>query len=159
MYQLDIVAAARIASAERGSSCVVSVSHRISYDATEATVHFKAGNLVAESLDFVGLDERTCSLTFCMDCSSDITGLAVHLCCHVGSRKTVVAAALSKLSLNVVTGLHDSGISACLSECYLLTELTDAALYVVAEAADTVPDVSQTVVELAELLTEQNLLL
>lgn len=94
-----------------------------------------------------------------MDCGSDVAGLSVHLRCEVSSRETVIAAALGKLSLNAVTGLHDGGVSTRLSERYLFAELTDVTLYIVAEAADAVSDVSQTVVELAKLLAKQDFLL
>lgn len=71
----------------------------------------------------------------------------------------ILTAAVRKLALDRVAGLHDGLTEAGLAERNLLTQLSDIALHLVAEVADAVSQVGQPVIQLAELLAVEDLLL
>lgn len=95
----------------------------------------------------------------CVNVGVDRAGLLVHLGCQVGGCQPVVAEALSKLCLDAVAGLQDGGVGACLSQSNFFAQLADASLHLITEITDTVADVGQTVVQLAELLAIEDFLL
>lgn len=136
-----VTAASVVTAAERRRSGIICVTHRITHYAAETAIHLKAVNLIAERLDFVGLYKCASGFALSVDCSSDITGLTVNLCAEVSGGKSVITATLCKL-FGEVSALGG-----------------DVSLHLIAEIADTVPDVRQTVVELTELLTVQDFLL
>ena len=157
---LDIrVAAAAIAAAEGGTTRIVCQPAGIADNATHTVVHFKACHLVAESLQLIGLHQSAGSFALCMDSRGDVAGLTIHLRGQIGRRKALLAAARRNLALDVVAGLHDGGVGACLRKRNLLAKLTDVALHLVAEITDPVADVGQAVVDLPKLLAVQDLLL
>ena len=53
----------------------------------------------------------------------------------------------------------ECGVGACLSQSNFFTQLADASLHLIAEITDTVADVGQPVIQLAELLAIEDLLL
>ena len=136
----DIPAAA-IATAERRGASIVGVAHRIAHHSTHPVVHLKAGNLIPQGLDFIGLNKCSCAFALRMDCVHNVTGVLVHLCGQVGSSQTVVAATLSKLGRQVAA-LGGNGIVKGKSAI-----------------ADTIADIGQAIVELTKLLTKQDFLL
>ena len=135
----DVIPAA--ATAERGIASAVSVTHRVTDDAAKTGVHFKARNLVTKSLDLVRLNQRASGFTLGVDRRSDVASVLVHLGGQVCRGKTIVAAALCELCGQVATLRGDGVIKRKRA------------------VADAVSDVSQTVIELAKLLAEQDLLL
>lgn len=140
-HGLDVIPAAAAATAERGIASAVSVTHRVTDDAAKTGVHFKAGNLVTKSLNFVRLNQRASSFTLGVDRRSDVASILAHLGGQVRRGKPIVAAALRDLSGQVATLRGDGVIK------------RERAV------ADSVADVSQAIVDLAKLLAEQNLLL
>ena len=68
----------------------------------------------------------------------------------------ILTAAVRKLALDRVAGLHDGLTEAGLAERNLLTQLSDIALHLVAEVADAVSQVGQPVIQLAELLAVED---
>lgn len=140
-HGLDVIPAAAAATAERGIASTVSVTHRVTDDAAKTGVHFKAGNLVTKSLNFVRLNQRASSFTLGVDRRSNVASILAHLGGQVRRGKPIVAAALRDLSGQVATLRGDGVIK------------RERAV------ADAVADVSQSIVDLAKLLAEQNLLL
>lgn len=138
-HGLDVIPAA--ATAERRIASAVSVTHRVTDDATKAGIHFKAGNLITKSLDLIGLNQRASSFTLGMNRRSDVASVLVHLSGHVRRGKPVVAAALCELC-GQVASLRGDGVIKC-----------ERAV------ADAVADIVQAIIELTELLAEQDLLL
>lgn len=88
---LDVPAAA-IAAEERGGASIVGVAHRVAHHSAHATVHLKAGNLIPQGLDFIGLNKCACAFALRMDCVHNVTGVLVHLCGEVRYGETVLAA-------------------------------------------------------------------
>jgi hypothetical protein len=138
---LDVIPTAAAATAERGITSAVRVAHRITDNAAEAGVHLKAGNLVTKSLNLVRLNQRASGFALGMDRRSDVASVLVHLRGQVCRGEPVVAAALRELR-GQVASLRGDGV--------IKRERA---------VADAIADVVQTVIELAELLAEQNLLL
>lgn len=129
------------ATTERGVASAIRIAHRVADNAAEARVHLKAGNLIAESLNLVRLNQRTSGFTLGMDRRSNVASILAHLGGQVRRGKPIVAAALRDLSGQVATLRGDGVIK------------RERAV------ADSVADVSQAIVDLAKLLAEQNLLL
>lgn len=94
-----------------------------------------------------------------VDVGVDRAGLLVHLSGQIGRCQPVVAAALCELALDVVAGLEDGGVGTSLCQSNFLAELADVALHLIAEITDAVADVGQAVVDLAEMLAIEDLLL
>lgn len=80
----DIPAAA-IATAERRGASIVGIAHRIANHSIHPVVHLKAGNLIPQGLDFIGLNKCACAFALRMDCVHNVAGVLVHLCGQVGS--------------------------------------------------------------------------
>lgn len=139
---LDVATTAPgIASAKRGRARAISVGHGVLDNAAETGVHFKAVDLIAESLYLVSLYQSASGFAFRMDCGRNVASLTVNLCAEVSSCETILTATRRKLFGEV------SAFGG------------DVSLHLITEIADTVADVRQAVVELTELLTEQDFLL
>lgn len=87
----DIPAAA-IATAERRGASIVGIAHRIAHHSAHPVVHLKAGNLIPQGLDFIGLNKCPCCLAFGVYRRRDVARLTVYLCRDVSRRESVVAA-------------------------------------------------------------------
>lgn len=153
------VAADVIAAAEGARARIVGVAVGVLHNA----VHL-GGQLQLTDPLILGRDGLLILLLLqlgklCVNVGVDRAGLLVHLGCQIGRCQTVVAAALSKLCLDAVAGLQDGCVGACLSQSNFFAQLADASLHLIAEITDTVADVGQAVVDLAELLAEKNFLL
>lgn len=140
-HGLDVIPAAAAATAERRIASAIAIAHRVADNAAEAGVHFEAGNLVAKSLNLVRLNQRASGFTLGMDRRCDVASILIHLRGQVRRGKPVVAAALRELC-GQISPLRGDGV--------IKRERT---------VANAIADIVQTIVELAELLAEQNLLL
>lgn len=137
---LDVPATA-IAAAERRGASGIGIAVRITDYAIHPVIHFKTGNLVAQGLDFIGLNKCACAFALRVDCVHNIAGILVHLCGEVRYGETVLAAAVSKLALQIAP-LGGNGI----------VESKGA-------VTDTVADIVQAIIELTKLLAKQDFLL
>ena len=139
---LDVATTAPgIASAKRGRARAISVGHGVLDNAAETGVHFKAVDLIAESLYLVSLYQSASGFALGVDCGRNVASLAVNLCAEVSSCETILTATRRKLFGEV--SAFGGNVS----------------LHLITEIADTVADVSQAVVQLSELLSEQDFLL
>lgn len=153
------VAAAIIAAAEGARTRIVGVAVGVLHNA----VHLGGQLQLADPL-ILGRDGLLILLLLHLgklrvDVGVDRAGLLVHLSGQIGRCQTVVAAALCELALDAVSGLEDGGVGTSLCQSNFLAELADVALHLIAEITDTVADVCQAVVDLAELLAIEDLLL
>lgn len=133
--------AAAVTAAERRRARIVCVACRIANDTAEAAVHFKAGHLVPQRLNLVRLNQLPGCFALCVNRRCDVASVLVHLRRQVSRRKLVLAAAVCQLAL----------------DCSTLGQ--NAVVQSKGAVANAVADSVQPVVQLAELLAEQDLLL
>lgn len=153
------VAAAVIAATEGARPRIVGVTVGVLHNA----VHLGGQLQLADPL-ILGRDGLLILLLLQLgklrvDVGVDRAGLLVHLSGQIGRCQPVVAAALSKLCLDAVSGLQNGGVGACLSQSNFFAQLADASLHLITQVANAVAQIGQPVIQLAELLAIEDFLL